>query len=1361
MKRSRLFLFLIVILLFINAAFFITWYAFDLQGVVKGIVEKEAGKALSGEFSIRNFSISDRQVYAEKISFTTADSSLAFNVESARVRFNLFKFLFSGFKIKHLLNIVEIHKPEVTIIIEPQVEKKVKKAPDRIDIPDLTPYFNHLKVTKGRLYLDIAIPLKLGEGEFLIAADEFNEIEISADNDKSTKVKLSAITANKGSIVATANLDKGRIALLDVEINNFSPRYVNHPAIENIHTELNLVLKASQKTKKADLDIQAKAFIWNTSALLLSEYPVRLPFIVVETDGNNLDATISRSSFGSSSLGGQISLSNLQKRIGFKSSQLDIQLDLAMIDPSLSGIVKAQLSGSGSLKEPVLKLQASADFAAYDTHRVHGIRLDAELKDMLVDYNLGNARWQNQSIASAGSFDLKTYVLTASFDTHPIETHYDEPMINASADFELSIYDSYPEIKVQFKQLDIVNRTMAATNFSGSVHLIPASNPDKTQNYYINCDLSSPDGHHISLVGDVLDRNLLMEARFGNIALADFIPNDVVKTISPKFSGTVDGFMLGDKIVARTDLSLTLAGDFEYQTQIHAIGSLDISTLDAALYLQGTEGILNGETMNIELVADLKKDILRLAYLRLNDMLDLSGMIDLKNLPDYAINLSLKDFNLARLTKYYPPAGEGLPDISGINVTAMYNLDGDRNMSVFASADSIRITGIVPISADLMLKGPPGEIQISGHALNNRKKLVSINGIASLNGGIGIDLNAEINEVLISDVIAETHLNGVVTAKLNVLATGLMGKDPNMEFTARVRSPRISIPNAIDLEDIIVDVRQTPEILYVDSLLVRSGELVALQGSGSLGYNFLSGTFFDGSLELKIKAQAELFPWLTKNVEMITDSGGTTSLDVTIATHEDQFHIASGRIELRNGHLKLDNQVDSITNINIIGVFDKNRLLLKKASLELGGGKLKISNEFDEDSSNHFFVSFLDLGSFNLLIEEPGIEAVVPVFTPPRTLTTIQLRGQNTRFATVKGPFDDMKISAEVLVSNTNALYPPNTENLLSLIYSFRSAFAKETESSLKEDPLPLPFTLDLMIRLQDNVIYATYPAIIKLTQGGFIHIVYDGQEWIAKDAKFASEQGTIDFFGTVFQAEYLDVNIIGSRDILNIHGSFFRRAPDGTIITLTLLTDNDSSKPFFDRLEFKLASDNPQDQSITHILSRLRSSNEVYDQGMFQDEALGLISDNLNTSILTPFLYPVQNRIRRLLRLDGFSIKAGFIQNLFTEYSNNPDQMADYLDMQHFIGDIAQFSSSILLNNLSVSMSKYLGRKLFLDYQITLQEATDLQKKTKIGITHDTSLRMFLPRQLRLGYTFQYEPQDERLTHEVMLQRSFRFWGL
>ncbi|MDD2332734.1 MAG: hypothetical protein PHI68_08815, partial [Candidatus Cloacimonetes bacterium] len=384
----------------------------------------------------------------------------------------------------------------------------------------------------------------------------------------------------------------------------------------------------------------------------------------------------------------------------------------------------------------------------------------------------------------------------------------------------------------------------------------------------------------------------------------------------------------------------------------------------------------------------------------------------------------------------------------------------------------------------------------------------------------------------------------------------------------------------------------------------------------------------------------------------------------------------------------------------------------------------------------------------------------IPGFTLPKTTTTIALKGRNSRYASISGPFDDMKILGDLTISDSSVVFPPNTENLLKMINSVRDV----GKPKKKSDPQPLPFNLDLMVDLQENLRYVTFPVNIEIMSNSYIHVVYDGNKWIVNDALFASEKGNIDFFGTIFQVDFLSFRIVDAQDLMSVDGDFISRTADGTVVTLNVRTDSDLSKDFLNRISFNLVSDNPDDVSATQILSRLRYNRSMEDltpeekQSLLQDEALGIVSQSLNSTLLAPVFYPIQNRIRRFLRLDAFTIQAGFIQNLFTEYQTDSQQLSEIVDMKQLNSDIVQFSSSILLNNLSIGMSKYLGRKIYLDYNFKLQEATDIYSKTQILVRHDTGIRVVLPERLRLSYTFTYEPVEEDVIHEIMLQRSFRF---
>ncbi|MDD4100969.1 MAG: translocation/assembly module TamB domain-containing protein, partial [Candidatus Cloacimonetes bacterium] len=501
---------------------------------------------------------------------------------------------------------------------------------------------------------------------------------------------------------------------------------------------------------------------------------------------------------------------------------------------------------------------------------------------------------------------------------------------------------------------------------------------------------------------------------------------------------------------------------------------------------------------------------------------------------------------------------------------------------------------------------------------------------------------------------------------------------------------------------------------------------------------------------------------LKQLTDYIVDSRGVSNISLSVGNDDEQFIVRSGNIDIHSGHIMLKDQVEALRNIELKGIFTDNRFMIQRSTFDMGNGSIYLNNVFDPEPTDHFVLGFLDLGYFRVMIDQPGIQATIPVIAPPKTLSNIALKGQNSRYATVKGPFDDMKIEAYVTASNLDILFPPGADNLLNLILSVRSTGKKPDT-----DPVPLPFQMDLFVNIGENVRYVTYPTNLSLQPGGFLHLLYDGNAFIVKEVFISSERGTVDFFGTVFQVDNIAISMIDQQDIMNVEGHFYKRTPDGSTVSLNVRSTPEFDKSLLDRLEISLTSDNPADRNITQVLSRLRynqSMDELPDeqkQNLLQDEALGLIGGNLNSTVLTPIFYPVENWIRRTLALDSFSINAGFIQNLFTEYSSDPSSLADMADLSNLTNDINRFSSSILLNNLSISMSKYLGYRFFVDYELGLQEATDLQKKTRLMVSHDTSLRLVLPKQYRVGYTFSYEPSEERITHEIMIQKTLRFWGL
>ncbi len=1352
MRRSRKFLTFIVVLLVINTLFFVAWYVFDAQGRVKGIVEREAGQALKGDFRIGSFTISDQQVYAEQVTFAAADSSLNFTVDNARVRFNLLRYIFSGFKIRNLMNHIEIDQADVRLNVVP----KAKKTGKKFEIPDLRPVFNDLIITNSRFKADVRIPLKLGEEGLLTAIEELDEVNLSVLNTDVSNLSLSAVTSNGGALKLKGVLDKGRVVSSRAELSDYVPLYVNHPQIRDFRGNVDLVASVSQLTKGAKPALNAHLILKDASAFVWNQYSVSIPLLDVTTDGDRLNASLAQSMVGNSSIGGDIGVRDLFNGLVFLPSQLDLRLDLAMLGPKFSGILDGTLNAQGTLSDPIIDLVAGSKKLSYDQQTVQNVSLTAVYQDETVDLVLGDVIWQNQSVDFSGTFSTQDRKLTGKLDTEPVRLGAADLKVAASADLELNFYGAVPEVRALIHDLDFAQNDLDYRDLTGYANLIPLIT-EKKQNYLVESELSSPLGIKLSLIGDVSDNNYLVEADFNSLQLVSAYPNQGIGQYDPVLSGELSAFLTGSKAVLSGGLAVDFSRGLDLSADVDVIGSYDLKTKQGDLVLDVPSGKFNGEPLFLSLVAQIRDQALQVNSLNLNDQILASGELNLKDLEDMQFQLAMANIDSAMITSFFPKLK--LPLISDLNLTAKYSSKGTDFLDAVLSIGEVKIPGLRPLSGQLTLLGDPRQVLIRGAISNETTQLVDLAGDAVLDQGWNLRLNALATELDMADLMFSPLAEGSVSGNIGFFISDVLTKDREMSFDARLTSSSLSIPDIVDLDEMLISVAQTKTLLIVDTLFVRTTEFGSLTGSGALDYNILDRNIYEGQHTLDLRAEGLLFEWLDKNYEYVREASGKTYLECSIRTLDDQLMVQSGKLLISEGRLVLDEQPEDIRNIEISADIVNDQVLIKEMTGQMGNGVLHALNHFEGDPDFHLKAAMLDLGTLLVKVDEPGALLYLPDITTPRSRTRIVLRGQNAEYATVTGPFDDMLITAEAEVSDASLVYPPRTNNLLNLIYSFRGSFT--TDSEPVREAIPLPFSLDLMVIARDNFKYATYPTSFVLMPGGYMHILFDGRVWRPQESTITSEQGTMDFFGTKFTMEELNFSITGAQKMVVIEGVLNHETADGTIVTLHVDTDKTNPRQsIFKRVKFTLDSDNPDDISTASIISRMRynaSSEQLSatQQGnLLQDEALNLISENLNTSLLSPLLYPLENNIRRWLGLDDFSIRAGFFQNLFTEYTSDPNQLANYA------GNISQFSSSILLNNLSIYMSKYLGRKFFLDYTLGLQEASDLQNRTEIVVSHEASLRWYLPEQFRLAYTFKYVPWEEQVSHELMLQRSFKFWG-
>lgn len=1357
MRRPRKFLSLIIFLLVVNALFFSVWYPLGGRDFARNYLAGVLGSLTNSKIEIGDLHLSDKQILIQDFSFAASDSLIDLKVSSLRVRYNLYKLILSGFKPRNVVSSIEIIEPVATIRYHAKSdpEKKKKSRGEPFKIPDLAGYFKSISIEQGSVSADLAFEIKIINQAPLVIEESLSEIELRVLNGNETSLNLSAVSALGGVINVEGTLDKGRIASAKAEIEDLKPLYISHPDIRDFRTEININASYSEPADGSEPLIDGQAFIWNTTAYAIDRYRVRIPLIDLKTDGKDARLSISRSRIGESSLLAELIVKDIFGDFVFDGSSASFSLNASDIIPELNGLVDASIVASGTIKEPNAKLNARGYRFAYQDWALEDFDIQASYQDGEAKLQIPQSRWKNQALELSGNFVPKTMSFLAELKTNPINTKNQDLVAKGSLTVAGIILKTYPLISITLDDVDVSYRDLSLKGINGSGSLVPTEDA-----LLASVDLESSEGYRVNAVGDVLSRHISADVEFSDFLPAGLYDQNVLSKLAPRVSGKISGIMTGNDIWYRGDLQTRLLGDFNYRGELDLLGNVNIMNPSVIATLNAKNSFFNDLPADFNLNMDYQKERIKISSFKLEDMLNLSGELTLNDLWDSKLDIALRNIDSARITKYYPDIAHFIPEFDTMNLFARYNQNRDQKINAWLHLKNIDLLSVIPLNLNLFLKGDMQELAVSGNIKNGNQTLLLLNGKSSLRPRINLALEARMNDLKMQEVLTYPPGKASISGTAGLSISDALAKNPDMEISADLNVKDMQFGD-FQIDHARVKAAQLSRALVVDSLYVSAKDLFTATAKGSLDYNAVQNAFYEGSRSLEISAQGELFPWLKTLTSYIQESRGSSKVQLTLSTSDDQFMIKSGAIDLDQGYVHLKDQVEPMRDIRIQGVFENNRFMIQRGTFNMGNGSFYLSNLFDPEQTDHFMISFVDLGYFRVLIEEPGIQATIPVIAPPLTLTNVAIRGLDGRYATIRGPFDDMNIEALVTTSNLDILFPPGADNLLNLIMSVRGTGKKPDT-----DPVPLPFKLDLRVIIGENVRYVTYPTNLYLAPGGFLHIRYDGSRFIVEEANIVSDRGSIDFFGTVFQVDNIAITMIDQQNILSVNGQFYKRTPDGSTILLTVNSSPEYDKGFFDRLQINLSSDNPQDQSIAQVLSRLRYNQSMDElpndqkQNLFQDEALGLIGGNLNSTVLTPFFYPFENWVRRTLKLDGFSINAGFIQNIFTEYSANPSQLADMTDLSNLSSDITQFSSSILLNNLSVSMSKYLGYRLFADYSLQLQEATDLQQKTKLLVSHDTSLRLVLPRQFRVGYTMNYSPKDTGLTHEIMLQKSWRFWG-
>jgi hypothetical protein len=524
--------------------------------------------------------------------------------------------------------------------------------------------------------------------------------------------------------------------------------------------------------------------------------------------------------------------------------------------------------------------------------------------------------------------------------------------------------------------------------------------------------------------------------------------------------------------------------------------------------------------------------------------------------------------------------------------------------------------------------------------------------------------------------------------------------------------------------------------------------------SGALNYNLITDTIYSITDSLYIAISGDPVKMAQDFVEHIIDGESKLHLDAFITIDDDGLQFPKGSFALHDTWIRILDQQELLDRVHILAHIADNVFHIDEFIGRMGRGFINIRNEISPIEEENLLIANLNLGKYFVHTSDTGLQVHAPGFLLPGTSASVVIRGRHAREATITGPIDEMKILADVEIFNSNIVFPERTNNLFEMVNFLRMELRQATDTTPQQQP-ELPFHLDLRVILSRNNRYMTYPMSIILDENCFAHITFDGKEFVVNEANIRAERGHVELFGTFLALDYAEIMLSHfEKDIPSISVSFNKKVADGTTVFLHIFTDRAKGNTIADRLTIELTSDDPTDLP-SDVLTKLRygkSFDELSEAGgnILQDEILQLFVISTGSAWLDPFIAPIENRFRRLLRLDNMSINPGIIQNMVAQRIWNDFGFSD--------DHISNFSSSILLNNLSVQLGKYVHKNVFCEYEIFFLEGTDLSNSTDIFLYHTLGLRYDLPWRLQARYSYAINPKSEPNSHEVFIMRAFRF---
>jgi hypothetical protein len=1305
---------------------------------------------LKAGVSIGNLDLSENTVTLSNIHIHDLKNTYDLRIQKIYIQYNLIKYLISNFKITKTISQISVYDPVIQYTYAP------KRLKNKVNKPlDINQYFKRLNVYNGKIFINASDSVSSIEPGTWRIRETFHGTQVTINNTRKTNIFIKAFSSNNAEFISKMELLKGKLQYADLSLENYQPQSIEMKAIENLKVDMGLrfsmqIPEPANKKKKPLPSIYLAAGIHQMSAKVQG-HQIDVFNMRVNGRRNSLEVHSTKAYVDRSKVLIEGIINNPLSPNPTLVSNLNLEkLHLSDFIPTISGDLTGDVKISGVLSKPDIIMNGHSNSIVYQKQTFTSVDLSGNYVNRVLDFKIKDANWGGNQITGSGQYTAGD---TLSIDLE-LANQFDPPsipMINGKIHSKMSFKGGKATVLLSFDDVTIKQGKYQFEHLNGKGTML---------NRDVSFKLETAD-QELKAEGNI---NLDSYAYKGKVIISrypikQYLPDKLIRDLSPILEGTVNAVGNRKNIITNMLLHVTEDTKHLYEIQLNSSLQADMKGKSVQLDIHNLQGQYNNVPIQLSFSAKGDFDSLYTSDLKLNDNIAAEGWLNWKSKMKYGFSIQGIDLDINNYLTYISPFGKKSPYSGGCNLNLEYNVVDDNKIAGTLNLKDVDLNlGLYPLKSSLTLSGTTDDIRIDSLTIGNTQSEI-LSGMGSLKDQHRLSLNVLLNQFQINNVKPNADFSGNINAKM-VVNIDLQDKSNETTLQPLLVADLLGLKceyGGLSADSLLIRFTQYRDYIQVDTLIAFSLHQANIEGQGSIGYNILNGKQYPSDRTIKLIAQTDIINLVELLTNHFISGHGKGTINLEVGIQDEGLSVKQGSILIPYGSFTAISQTEPINKVQINAQISDNKLDLKQCRFYWGKGYINVRNEIREDGKD-FNIAMLDLGQFFIKSSQEGIPVTVPDYSQPNTTVNAVLKGQFSNEATITGPWDDMHIEAEADLTNGYGLYPPKTSNLLQLINTVRESYGS------KEVTDPLPFTMDAIIRFKENMRYVTYPTNFLVTSDSYLRIIYDGNMFQVPEALFISEQGTLDMFGTTFAVDYLEVDV--SHLSTKLKGTFYKKASDGSLITLNVSQLNDPHKDFIQNLKFSLQSDNPNDKSNTQILAKLRYNRPLEDlsraqqQTILQDEAIQLIGVNLGSSFIDPYLSPFESRMRKILHVDFFNISPGFIENVVNEYVINNSANPDIPSQTLYPGNqnIINIGSTILLNNLSINVGKYVFRSVFIDYTALLQETTNFSKATRLAVYHNTSLRVSLPWYLRMTYTFQIRPGREANSHEIFIQRSFRF---